>query len=154
MENLIKYLPLLVFFISCNEDGGYHHQIRIQGLLDEVEVIRDEAGINHIYASNQHDLFLAQGYCAARDRLFKFEIWRRQATGTVAEILGPRELKRDIGTELSIGRAVAKLSPEKVKEYFWFHPIDPKIALAPSIDGTLLFNDILELYHSFRSPVR
>ncbi len=36
------------------------------------------------------DLFFAQGYAAARDRLFQFEIWRRQATGTVAEILGPQ----------------------------------------------------------------
>src|SRR4029453_7804491 len=41
---------------------------------------------------------MAQGYLAARDRLFQFEIWRRRATGTVAEILGPRELDRDIGT--------------------------------------------------------
>jgi hypothetical protein len=49
MKNLIKYLPLLLFFISCNVNGGYHHQIRIQGLLDEVEVIRDEAGINLEY---------------------------------------------------------------------------------------------------------
>ena len=38
-----------------------------------------------------------QGYLAAKDRLFQFEIWRRQATGTVAEIFGESELKRDIG---------------------------------------------------------
>ena len=37
---------------------------------------------------------------AARDRLFQLELWRRQATGTVSEILGPRELQRDIGTRL------------------------------------------------------
>ena len=44
--------------------------------------------------------FFAQGYAAARDRLFQFEIWRRQATGTVAEILGRRELERDVGARL------------------------------------------------------
>ena len=60
-----------------------------------VEVIRDRWGINHIYAQNEADLFFAQGYLAAKDRLFQFEIWRRQATGTVAEILGPREMMRD-----------------------------------------------------------
>jgi penicillin amidase len=65
-----------------------------------VEIYRDPYGINHIYAANQPDLFFAQGYLAARDRLFQFEIWRRQATGTVAEILGESELKRDIGTRL------------------------------------------------------
>ena len=41
-----------------------------------------------------------QGYLAARDRLFQFEMWRRQATGTVSEIFGEKELERDIGTRL------------------------------------------------------
>lgn len=75
-------------------------RITIDGLQAPVEIIRDQWGINHIYAENQPDLFFAQGYAAARDRLFQFEIWRRRATGTVAEILGPRELKRDIGARL------------------------------------------------------
>ena len=65
-----------------------------------VEIIRDRWGINHIYAQNEPDLFFAQGYAAARDRLFQFEMWRRQATGTVAEILGRRELTRDRGARL------------------------------------------------------
>ncbi|MFO0489147.1 MAG: penicillin acylase family protein, partial [Cyclobacteriaceae bacterium] len=70
------------------------------GLHDEVEIFRDSIGINHIYAKNEHDLFFAQGYAAATDRLFQFELWRRQATGTVAEILGRRALNRDIGARL------------------------------------------------------
>ncbi|MEK6780854.1 MAG: penicillin acylase family protein [Bacteroidota bacterium] len=74
--------------------------LSITGLRQSVEVIRDSYGINHIYAQSEHDLFFTQGYCAAKDRLFQFEIWRRQATGTVAEILGPREVKRDIGARL------------------------------------------------------
>jgi penicillin amidase len=72
----------------------------LAGLRQPVEVLRDRWGINHIYAQNEGDLFLAQGYLAAKDRLFQFEMWRRRATGTVAEILGPRELTRDIGTRL------------------------------------------------------
>ena len=52
----------------------------------------------------RRDLFFAQGYAAAKDRLFQFEIWRRQATGTAAEILGRRELKRDIGSRLHMFR--------------------------------------------------
>lgn len=73
---------------------------RLTGLQDSVEIIVDEWGVPHIYARTEADLFFAQGYYAARDRLFQFELWRRQATGTVAEILGPRELRRDIGTRL------------------------------------------------------
>ncbi|HUG40217.1 MAG TPA: penicillin acylase family protein, partial [Longimicrobiales bacterium] len=70
------------------------------GLRAPVEIVTDRWGIPHIYAENEADLFFAQGYNAARDRLFQFEMWRRQATGTVAEILGSRELERDIGTRL------------------------------------------------------
>ncbi|MCU0341982.1 MAG: penicillin acylase family protein, partial [Spirosomaceae bacterium] len=72
----------------------------IKGLQQPVEIVRDRWGISHIYAQNEHDLFMVQGYVAASDRLFQLEIWRRQATGTVAELLGAKEIKRDIGTRL------------------------------------------------------
>lgn len=78
--------------------------LAVAGLAQPVEIVRDRWGINHIYAKTETDLFFAQGYAAAKDRLFQFELWRRQATGTVAEILGPRELKRDIGTRLHMFR--------------------------------------------------
>lgn len=74
--------------------------LRVQGLREPVEIVRDQNGISHIYAKNEHDLFFAQGYSAARDRLFQLELWRRQATGTVSELLGKRELERDIATRL------------------------------------------------------
>ncbi len=74
--------------------------ITTKGLEKPVEIIVDVWGIPHIYAQTENDLFFAQGWNAARDRLFQFEVWRRQATGTVAELLGERELKRDIGTRL------------------------------------------------------
>ena len=74
--------------------------LTVPGLQAPVEIIRDRWGINHIYAETEYDLFFAQGYAAARDRLFQFEVWRAQATGTVAEMLGPDELRRDIGFRL------------------------------------------------------
>ncbi|MDP4711803.1 MAG: penicillin acylase family protein [Saprospiraceae bacterium] len=80
--------------------GQQSTTLQVKGLEQEVEIIVDEWGIPHIYAQTEADLFFAQGYYAAKDRLFQFEVWRRQATGTVAEIMGPRELKRDIGTRL------------------------------------------------------
>ena len=93
---IILGTALLLYGCTTSENTEY----TISGLEEPVEIIRDQWGINHIYANNQHDLFFSQGYAAAKDRLFQFEIWRRQATGTVAELLGPRELKRDIGTRL------------------------------------------------------
>jgi penicillin amidase len=74
--------------------------LKVPGLSQPVEIVRDRWGVNHIYAQNEADLFFAQGYAAARDRLFQLEIWRRQATGTMAEILGRRALQRDIGSRL------------------------------------------------------
>lgn len=74
--------------------------LRLAGLQQPVEILRDRWGISHIYAQNEHDLFFAQGYAAARDRTFQLELWRRQATGTLAEVLGPRELERDRGARL------------------------------------------------------
>ena len=80
----------------------------VRTIQESVEVLRDEFGINHIYAKNQRDLFFMQGYLAAKDRLFQFEIWRRQATGTVSEIFGESELERDIGTRLFMFRGDLK----------------------------------------------
>ena len=105
MKLLKTFLPLfLSVFISACDDGFkndvINEEITINEITDVVEVLRDKWGINHIYAQNQYDLFFSQGYLAAKDRLFQFEIWRRQATGTVAEILGEDELERDLGARL------------------------------------------------------
>lgn len=89
-----------ILLISIAQKKAIPETLQIEGLQAPVEIIVDHWGIPHIYAQNEADLFFAQGFNAARDRLFQFEIWRRQATGTVAEILGERELKRDIGTRL------------------------------------------------------
>lgn len=98
--------------------------VNTKGLIAKVEVIRDQWGVNHIYASNTHDLFFTQGYCAAKDRLFQFEIWRRQATGTAAEVFGPREITRDVGARLFRYRG------DMNKELQHYHPEGKNIILA------------------------
>ena len=101
--NVSKCFPLALVILcitSCKLSKENNTEIETAGLEATVEILRDQWGVNHIYAKNQHDLFFAQGYAAAKDRLFQFEVWRRQATGTVSEILGPDELERDIGTRL------------------------------------------------------
>nr|WP_298998819.1 penicillin acylase family protein [uncultured Allomuricauda sp.] len=230
MKNLYALIVVITLFSCKNAKTTPADELRTEGLQESVEIIRDKWGINHIYAKNQHDLFFAQGYTAAADRLFQFEIWRRQATGTVAEILGEKELNRDIGTrlfkfrsdmttemnhyhedgveiitaytdgvnayidailktpeklpiefklldiqpqkwtpevvisrhqgllgnigqELQIGRAVAKLGTETVKDLYWFHPKEPDLTIDPSINTDLLSDDILALYNAYRKPV-
>ncbi|PYQ04670.1 MAG: penicillin acylase family protein, partial [Acidobacteria bacterium] len=85
-------------------------------------------GIAHIYAESEHDLFFAQGYNAARDRLFQLELWRRSATGTMAEALGPSELKRDVGARLHLFRG------DQGEELRWYHPRGEAIVRA-FVDG-------------------
>ncbi|MEC8858416.1 MAG: penicillin acylase family protein [Pseudomonadota bacterium] len=72
----------------------------VDGLEAPVEILKDAWGVSHIYAETERDLFFAQGYNAARDRLFQLEMWRRQATGTMAELMGERMLDHDIGARL------------------------------------------------------
>jgi penicillin amidase len=70
-------------------------RIELAGLAKPVEVIRDPWGVAHIYAQTQEDLFFAQGFVAAQDRLWQMEIWRRTGEGKLAEILGPSAVERD-----------------------------------------------------------
>ena len=229
----IRNVPFFALFIlSCTSTPPFlEEEKKVRGLSESVEILRDQWGINHIYANNQKDLFFAQGYAAAQDRLFQFELWRRQATGTVAEILGPSELARDIGTrlfkyrgdlteelnhyhpegkaiieayvagvnryitdalktpdelplafkmlgiepqlwtpevvisrhqgllgnigqELQVGRAVALIGADKVKELLWLHPQNPQIDLDKKINTSLLFEDILAPYFAFRKSIK
>ncbi|MCX6552750.1 MAG: penicillin acylase family protein [Acidobacteria bacterium] len=69
--------------------------VDVAGLEQPVEVIRDTWGVPHIYAKSEHDLFFAQGYVAAQDRLWQIDLWRRIADGTLAEVVGPSAVKRD-----------------------------------------------------------
>src|SRR5437660_1605865 len=70
-------------------------EISLPGLQAPVEVLRDRWGIAHIYAKNTDDLFFAQGFVAAQDRLFQLELWRRLAAGESAEIYGPDAIEAD-----------------------------------------------------------
>ena len=70
-------------------------QVSVAGLKKPVEIIRDRWGVPHIYAQNADDLFFAQGYITAQDRLLQLDLWRRIGTGKLAEVLGPKYLQRD-----------------------------------------------------------
>ena len=70
-------------------------RLNIEGLRDEVRVIRDEWGVPHIYANYEEDMFFAQGYCQAEDRLFQMDMLRRQVRGKLSEILGKDLISTD-----------------------------------------------------------
>ncbi len=108
--------------------------LHVRGLRQPVEVRRDQWGIAHIDARSEHDLFFAQGYLAARERAFQFELWRRQATGTLAEVLGKRELARDRGARLFRYRGSMR------KELLHYHPRGAAI-IGAFVDGVNAYVD-------------
>jgi penicillin amidase len=69
--------------------------VEVSGLVSTVEVYRDQWGVPHIYADNAEDLFFAQGYVTAQDRLWQMEFNRRVASGTLSEICGEATLDTD-----------------------------------------------------------
>ena len=60
--------------------------VRLRGLEAPVTVIRDRWGVPHIAAQSTKDLYFAQGFVMAQDRLWQMEMWRRGAEGRLAEV--------------------------------------------------------------------
>ncbi len=103
-------IALVISFAACDGDPESAQSLRdeadrrlaqiegtisLAGLDQSVEVLRDRWGVAHIYAETVHDLFFAQGFVAAQDRLYQIEIWRRTGSGELAEIFGPDYVSRD-----------------------------------------------------------
>lgn len=94
-----KFLSPATGFWQNAEKPGFtmEQQLVIDGLKDKVQVIYDSLMIPHIFAKNDHDLYLAQGYITARDRLWQMEFQTHFAAGRLSEIFGdnPRLLEID-----------------------------------------------------------
>ncbi len=84
----------------------------IPGLQQRAVVVRDSDGIPHIYARNMHDLLFMQGWVHAEDRLFQMDFFRRTASGTLAELVGPAALGSDVELRtLGLRRAAERSIP-------------------------------------------
>ena len=92
-------------------------EVSLPGVREPIEIIRDKWGVAHIYAKNEDDLFFAQGYVAAQDRLWQMYMWRMEHEGRLAEILGPAAFERDRQTRLLMYRG-----PFDDKEWTSYHP--------------------------------
>jgi len=76
----------------------------LKGLSKDARIIVDRWGIPHIYGQTTDDLFFAQGFNAARDRLWQLDLWRRQGEGKLAEVFGARFVKQDAAARLFLYR--------------------------------------------------
>ena len=141
-------IPLLLVPIACEEDASdagvfeelareslsqIEGEIEIPGLQDAVEVIRDPWGVPHIYAENLEDLFFAQGFVQAQDRLWQMEMWKRFNGGRLAEVMGPEALEHD-----RILRLIQYQGPWDEEEFAVYHP-----------EGERIFSSFVEGVNAF-----
>ncbi|MCS3508841.1 penicillin acylase family protein [Achromobacter sp. JUb104] len=106
---------LIALTAGCASPGK-KDTINMAGLSQPVEIVRDRHGVSHIYAQNQNDLFFAQGFSAARDRLWQLDLWRRQGEGKMAEQFGPRFIEQDRAARLFLFRG------DMQAEFASYHP--------------------------------
>ncbi len=97
-------------------------QISVAGLSAQATILRDAQGVPHIMAANARDLFFAQGYVTAQDRLWQMDLSRRLADGTTAEVMGAVFLKHDKEQRILGIHEVAERSwqamPERDRTHF------------------------------------
>jgi penicillin G amidase len=82
--------------------------LQLPGLQAPVEVLRDRWGVPHLYAQTPADLFMAQGFVHAQDRLWQMEMNRRLAAGRLAEVLGAAAVETDRQMRTLLLRRVAE----------------------------------------------
>ncbi|MCB9007024.1 MAG: MFS transporter [Ardenticatenaceae bacterium] len=88
--------------------------LALPGLNDEVRIERDEWGTVQIYAENEHDLFFAQGFATAQDRMFQMEVFRRSPSGRMSEIVGDQAVFIDTFNRNMLMRETAELIWEQM----------------------------------------
>lgn len=88
----------------------------LAGLNEPVEVVRDQWGTVHIYAENEHDLFFAQGFTVAQDRMWQMEVFRRSPSGRMAEIVGEQAVFIDTFNRNMLMRETAELIWQQMDE--------------------------------------
>jgi len=74
----------------------YKGELKVKGLLSPVTVFRDERGMPHIYAENEHDLYFAVGYIMSQERLWQMDLIRRATSGRLSEIFGADYVQTDL----------------------------------------------------------
>jgi penicillin amidase len=79
-------------------------ELPVSGLAAPVDILIDPWGIPHIYASSTADVFWAQGFQVARDRLWQIDTWRRRGLGLLSEVWGPAYLEQDRAARLFLYR--------------------------------------------------
>src|SRR5688500_11330855 len=131
--------------------------VQLKGLRDQVVIRRDERGIPYVDAKNDEDLYFAQGYATAADRLWQMDLFRRNARGELAEVLGAGpnnvvleqdKLHRTYGFAQAAEAEVAQASPKSLAVIEAY--VRGVNAYAASLDAKSLPPEFQLLQYNFR----
>ena len=125
MNKPLTTIGLIMGTIAGLAGAGYYYLMRrplaqtkgdlkLQGLIAPVEVLRDRWGVPHIYAQNETDLMFAQGFVHAQDRLWQMDFQRRMVAGRLSEILGEVALPLDRWMRILCMRRAAEKEPSLI----------------------------------------
>jgi penicillin amidase len=110
----------LLAWVSARSQPETAGTLQVAGLAAPVEVIRDETGIAHVYADSPDDLFFAQGFVHASERMWQMEVFRHIGAGRVSELFGASQLDTDrfirtLGWRRAAEQDLAALDPTAVR---------------------------------------
>jgi len=117
----IQFFPSISLASLGSQTSSAATSIKVKGLKDSVTIRRDERGIPYIDAKNDEDLYFAQGYVTAQDRLWQMDLFRRNARGELSEVLpnvpnspalDQDKLHRTLGFSQVVEAEVAQASPQ------------------------------------------
>ena len=97
-------LPIISMLELSTSFADENKTYVVGGIDDVTEIVVDEFGVPHIYAENHYDVFFAQGFNAARDRLWQIDLWKRRGLGQLSEILGEQYLEQDRAARMFVYR--------------------------------------------------
>lgn len=138
-------LIIFLFFwrqLQLSSRPVYSGQVEIPGIIEPVEVIRDQYGVPYIFAHSETDLYRATGYVMAQDRLWQMDLIRRITSGRLAEIFGQNFIEADL-----LLRALR--IPEKAHRVLVSSPVDALEAVRAFAEGVNAFMET----HKNRLPL-
>ncbi len=121
-------LLLIASSALAQQDMPNGHFAKLTGMLQPGMITREANGIPHVFAFNKHDLLFLNGWLHAQDRFFEMDVSRREASGTLAEILGAAALPTDVQLRTLGLRRAADLTLPTISA-------DAKAALQAYSDG-------------------
>jgi penicillin G amidase len=113
------------YFLLQKSEPQINGTLVLSGLTSKVDVYRDNHGVPHIKADSMKDLFMAQGYVTAQDRMFQMDLSRRQASGMLSEVIGEKTLSRDqffrtLGLRRAAEASYSEYSSETKQYLQWY----------------------------------